>query len=120
MSNISPSRVDVPLRCVPDVPSGHPHAAAVLRLPTDRPDPRVIHGGDGEETPAFVYPQQIPVMYSQVPGYGGYGDGVSAVPVVFPSYGMNVPMQESSYFYGQAPSSQERAMPPESGGALGR
>lgn len=74
----------------------------------------------GEETPAFVYPQQIPMMYSQVPGYGGYGDGVSAVPVVFPSYGMNVPLQESSYFYGQAPSSQERAMPPESGGALGR
>lgn len=79
----------------------------------------------GEETPAFVYPQQIPVMYSQVPGYGGYGDGVSAMPVVFPSYGMNVPMasvpmQESYSFYGQAPSSKERTVPSESGGVGGR
>lgn len=73
-----------------------------------------------DEQPSMVYPQQIPVVYSQVPGFGGYGDGVSAVPVMFPSYGMNMPMasmpmQESPYFYGQS-SSKERTMPPESGG----
>ena len=37
-----------------------------------------------------IYPQQFPVVYSQVPGFAGYPEGVSAMPFVLSPYSVNV------------------------------
>ena len=56
-----------------------------------------------EESPnasTVIYPQQFPIVYSQVPGFAGYPEGVSAMPFVLSPYSVNVApsgRKESSY-----------------------
>ena len=65
----------------------------------------------------IVYPQQFPVVYSQVSGFAGYPEGVSAVPFVFPPYNVNVaPSGRKEQSYGGRGQGYGKEYSTESGG----
>ena len=67
-----------------------PQQSGVQTLVPQQSSGEEVAEAESPNASTVIYPQQFPIVYSQVPGFAGYPEGVSAMPFVLSPYSVNV------------------------------